>query len=93
MDTHLRNPFADRFTVAEVPVFSRADTMKNTGAPHLVFQGSQPGIEFLGAQEDVHSSQYNCADAFAQLELMLSSESVYDKLCATWETRLKKTGG
>jgi hypothetical protein len=85
MDTHFRNAFTNRFAVAEVSVLGRSNTMKNAGAPHLVFQGSQPGIEFRGAQEDVHGPQYNCAIVFAQLDVMVSSQPVSNGFCAKRE--------
>jgi hypothetical protein len=47
MDTHFCNSIADRFTVAEIALFSRPDAVNDASATNLVFQGGEPRVEFL----------------------------------------------
>ncbi len=54
MDAHFRNAFTYRLTVTKVAVFSRADTVDDTGSCHVVFQAGRPGVELVRTQEGVH---------------------------------------
>jgi hypothetical protein len=55
VDAHLGDSFAHRFTIAEIAMLGRPDTMDYPGATHFVFQAGEPSIEFLGALKGVHA--------------------------------------
>ena len=47
MNTHFRNPLANRITVTKVAVLGRADANRNARTADLIFQIRKPSVKFI----------------------------------------------